>query len=125
MGCVPGSPTPCCGDNVCNGTEVCQDDLDDQDGLNVCPEDCGVCEPGLCGNGTYDAKLGECFTCNLDCDESYLCTGMGYCGDGYCNLVTECNSCVDTEFDFCVAESVFCEEDCSENPDCVFSVDDI
>jgi len=100
--CVPGSPTPCCGDGICNRTEVCENDAEIQDGLNVCVGDCGVCPPGLCGNGTCDTNLGECFTCKLDCEGSYLCNGMGYCGDGYCNLIRECDS----------------RQDCLGNPDC-------
>lgn len=59
-----------------------------------CPFDCGECEPieNYCGNNYCDILVGE--TCEICEDDCGICPTGPYCGDGLCNLLTECPNCV-------------------------------
>ena len=99
-GCYAGALTPCCGDDVCQPTiETCFNDRNDaaETALFQCENDCGTCPVvNSCGNNVCEPSLGECSYCKVDClkviGPPHPCKSSGgTCGDGYCNLGTECS----------------------------------
>ncbi len=62
---------------VCDFDGVCEPMA--MESCSTCPDDCGTCSGGSCGDGVCDASAESCLTCPTDCP----CTGT--CGDGMCD----------------------------------------
>ena len=98
---------PYCGDDACNGDELC----------STCPIDCGTCPP-ICGDGLCNGDE-TCTSCSDDCGE---CSEASYCGDQTCDSDETCRNCESdcgTCPSFCGNNVCESDETCSSCPtDC-------
>jgi hypothetical protein len=152
--CSCPTPTPgYCGDGTCNyGQEtLCEGaggypDCPNDQGLEVCPNDCSVCGDGYCtgpevdnqqncpqdctcGNGVCDPGEGGS-TCPADCPTPTPTPSPSpVCGDGFCNAGEDAASCpcdcVGSSGDGVCNQCAGNENYVNDNYDCGYCGDDI